>query len=288
MNRHHPHHIALALLAACLLPSMVVPAQSGKAPDLVGRFEGCSGVTMAIGKDARVAWHADLIADGGDVATPLSATGNMHRDQDWIVVTLDPRSFAINGSPGAKRDFPIPASSRFHPMAYDGRTYLLDHASLIDLVNSRNWSYPPAPTNVSCQLRLRVASDGDRSLSAAQIILPAEALLPPAYRKLLLAKPLSGKIVEVGPVSSTEINVGGWMRPAVMKTQHSAKLTIGLGSADGVFAGMHLYGLAPAKPTLFVESVSPNTCVATMHWMENGAPSAGMPVSSAFLQHPGM
>jgi hypothetical protein len=270
-----------ALLAYGLLLPMILTAQPTQSTDLIGRFESCSpGPKMEIGKNAQVRWSTSHFSMGGDVGIPVTATGSIQRDGKWFLLKLDPDSFMTNGKKGVSSDSSPATSQRLYPVAAGGQTFLLDHQSFVGIVNHANQFYPPDPIDAKCYLHRTKGSDAPMD----PLILPAEALLPPEYRKLLLQAPLHGEVLKVGSLSSAEINTGGWMRPPAIKTQYSAKLTINLGSADGVFVGMRLY-VAPRWFHAGVESVSRNQSVATIHWIGDAlsAEMSGMSVSSAAL-----
>jgi hypothetical protein len=257
-----------ALLAFGLVSSCALAPKPGGGSMPVGAFAGCFGFAeLTIGKDGRTVSQAMFAPGGGDVITVVKADGRIRRDGDWFVVTL------TSGPPEFARSA-IPVTQRLHPVDVQGRMFLLDQITLIDLVNTANRFGPSTVTSVGCYLHRTTTRGGDQ-----QINLPPDALLIPEYRKLVLSTPLLGKVASIGTVSSESINVAPLMQPARMVTRYSARIMIDRGGAAGVFAGMRLF-VGPRNTEAIVDEVTRDTSQARIAWFDE-APSAGSAVSSA-------
>lgn len=225
--------------------------------------------------DGRFDWQATYVPAGTDAGVAVSATGQARLDAGALFLVVDERSLATaHGGPvpaGAKALLP----ARLHPVQVSGRVLLLDENAINDVANRVN-AFGRSPVDASPYLHRVPRGAAD----AGPLEVRPEVLLPRAFAHRLLAAPLQGKVLAIEAVAEQQVNVAGWMQPAVWRTQHSARLVIDLGTSRGVFEGMRLY-VGSARQVAVVQRARADQCQAQIVWID-GAPQVGSTVSSAF------
>jgi hypothetical protein len=271
---------ASAILLFCALGcGLTQPAASMPLHELAGTYEGCRGERIVLDPSGTIQWQSIHFPGGTDMAKDVRGSGTIEADGDWLRLTLDPGSLKTTyDEPVAAGDYQLALARRFYPVRIHGRTFMLDENDLVGLVNAGNRFFPPVAENTACFTQQPIAAG---SAGSSPNVMPVETLLPTEYRQLLQARPLAGKVMQVGPVSKREVNVAGWMRPADMREESSASITVDLGTSSGVFRGMRLFLGSPVENEIIVEAVEADRSYGTARWVSAGRPSAGMPISSA-------
>jgi hypothetical protein len=125
-------------------------------------------------------------------------------------------------------------AGRWHVVPWGSRKYLVEEGSMIDFANAVNLGVEPRRTELGSFLLRRT------SLGRAPSGRPN---LPPSWARLVLRKPLSGKVSEV---------------------RNGGLVEITLGTTDDVFVGMLLSAQFPdgTGADLVVVEVREKTCVA--------------------------
>lgn len=223
------------------------------------------GGRLQLAADGRLAMAGDCPA-GGDIVTPWSARGRaVAEDSGWLRLRLDDKTGSCA----------LPKSVRVHPVAYQGRRFLFAERDLDSLVNDLN-----AYGIVNADLFLHGGPARDPARDGHFIRIGPDIRLPAPYAARILQAPVRGRIVRVGPVQTRQARTCRWMGPCQQIDEHTARLTIDLGTSDGVFPGMVLYPASGAARRLIVEQVLPHSAEASATW--TGAPDleSGAAVSS--------
>lgn len=270
----------LLVLALLLATGSATAAGSGRLRDWAGEYQGSPALSlMSLGTDGRFVLRQTCF-DGGDVARQSESLGIAKLEGQSLLLSFDGEAPPNLRDCHRRDEQPNRSTLRLTVATVSGSRFLLDEWMLKQIVNDLNAS---TPTAVETWGVLRKVAKPKVPRQPDPV--PALALLPAAYKKLLLAGPIAGKVIHVGNATSREINVGGWMREQKMAIQYTATATIDLGKSQGVFPGMRLY--IDRRGDVLVERVSADRCEVTMRWVEEALrPKVGAAVSSKHTTAP--
>jgi hypothetical protein len=269
------HSLVLALLLAT---GSAIAALSGRLRDWAGEYQG--GAALSLGRDGRIVLRQTCFDGAGDVTRQSESIGMARLEGQSLFLSFDGQAPPDLRNCPRRDGQPNRSTLRLTVANVSGSRFLLDEWMLKQIVNDLNAS-TPTPVETWGVLR-KVAKP--QMLRQSEPV-PALALLPAVYKKLLLASPLAGKVIHVSTATSREINVGGWMREPKMAIQNTATVTIDLGESQGVFPGMRLY--IDRRGVVLVERVLADRCEVTMRWLEEALrPNVGAAVSSKHTTAP--
>lgn len=260
------------LLLASLLALVMRPPQAGAAtPELAhwaGRYVD-PDFNQTLDIDARGHVRSTgAVFLGGDAGMAFHATGTLVPDAGQLTLTLQAdREVNDNADlPDALR-----RPRRLLPFEWQGRRFLLDDAALLGIVNNVNLQDRRVVPVYKGMHELFASEEYARS----EVQVDADAVLPPAYRAHLLARPLAGHVTRVVasvaveertgpssfPVGPPRLEPPGPPLPPVLPRRTTVE--IDLGSADGVFPGMMLNVSARGDDYFLVDHVEARRCNAT-------------------------
>jgi hypothetical protein len=264
--------VRLLVLALWLATGGATAAGAGRLRDWAGEYQGAAA--LSVDTDGRFVLRQTCFDGYGDVTRQSESIGKARLDGDSLFLHFDGDAVRdLRDCP--RRDEPPHRSAlKLTTAMVSGSRFLLDEWMLKQIINDINAS-TPMPVETWGVLRKAAKTTVLRKPDAV----PALALLPAAYKKLLLASPIAGKVIDVGNATRKEVNVGGWMREPKMALQYTATVTIDLGESHGVFAGMRLY--VDGRHIVSVDRVSADQCEVTVRWItEVLEPKVGAVVSS--------
>lgn len=223
------------------------------------------GGRLRLAADGGLAMAGDCPA-GGDIVTPWSARGRaVAESSGWLRLHLDDKTGSCV----------LPPSVRVHPVVYQGRRFLLAERDLDNLVNGLN-----AYGTVNADLFLHGGPARDPARDGHFIRIGHDVRLPAPYAARILQAPIRGLVVQVGRIQTRQVKACRWMGPCQQIDEHTARLTVDLGTGNGVFPGMVLYPLSGAIRRLVVEQVLEHTAEASATWTGESALEPGAAVSS--------
>ena len=228
---------------------------------LAGEYTAGSSLKarLIVRADGRFDWKTDYVMTGSDMVGRVSASGRLVPDGGAFAAHLD--STAVAYPPGL---FP----PRLHAVRTSKFIVLLGDETvngIINAINGRGWR----TGDVSGMLHrlLPGATDGDaKNIDRA-------LLIPKTFSNRILAAPLRGKVLGVEEVSAGKINVAQPMMPPVLRMSHASRLTVDLGSRQGVFEDMTLYVAGESRRRMgTVKRVMADRCEIDFEWYEEDPP----------------
>ncbi len=266
-----------------------------------GIYRYLTSDTYYIHADGTFEWEGSVFFARSDVGLGIHGAGKAIYDDGKIILRFD--TLGGNGASSPNRKYRINQPYTFTAIATGKWHLLLDDETLLRYVNSANRSGRYATEGYDLLHRID-GLDGKRdpatgkalSLFELQAYMPPSEsfshdpavrrtqmvqlrhYLPPQYASRLLAQPINGKVIQIGPVTEHKVNISEPMHPAEWRMQSSAQITIDLGTQHGVFAGMWLY-VGDLHRMVTVEQVEAESCAASIEWIGNG-PDIGTQVSS--------
>ncbi len=244
---------ALSIAAALQVSAQAVEAR----PSLAGKYlAGPSHLELTGTGEFRHDGGDSCFRGGGDVGLPNESSGRYRRAGQWLSLEV------LNGAhiDGCSIDL------KLFVLRVGGHEVLLGESYLRFIVNQRRSGRPIDKIYPYHRVGEPAAFSQD-----------PEAWLPPPYAALYRMPPPSGKVVEVGEVStSTVFGSAG----AVQGQRSHARLKVDMGPRHGAFKGMRV--CAPGSPgSLALEAVEEGSAYVTWSWpLPDGTPPAtGMPLT---------
>ena len=279
---------------------------------LAGEYQGGNiGSRLMVHADGRFDWTMTYFT-GGDVGSEASVSGRLVARAGAFAVRVD--SAAPHNPPGL---FP----PRLHAVRTCGYAVLLTDGDVSQIINSinggeygRGWKstrlsdllhrlLPGATDDDARHVDSRLlyadhpiailSDDAVKHFDKNMLGIDNKLLVPKMFADRILSAPLQGKVLSVEhlAIPNPPMNImnfpigpplpGAPPRPATLSVW---RLTVDLGSQQGVFEGMDLYAGAPRRSGK-VTRVMADRCEIELQWVnekdeKEWQPKAGEPVSS--------
>lgn len=249
----------VVLLVGMLLPSLVLAASAPRGRSIAGNYEaGPSRLALSSSGQFRYDGGHSCFIGYSDAGIADAFSGRYRLEGDWLLLEQLQGGGHIEG---------CSIDLKLFVMKVGAGIVLLGEGALRQVVNQRHSGRPTEKFHPF-----------HRAGEPAEFSKDPEQWLPPPYDAYFKTPPRSGKVIEVGEVSTGAVH-GSAGR--VLGQRSSARLKVDLGRRDGAFKGMKLCPPG-SQASVFLDAVEDDSATLTWSWPspDGTAPTVGMPFTA--------